>query len=65
MLSLYIYITSVIIGALIWSVRLEGRITTGDQKTADVKELIGSQLLDISRRLDRIERGMNGHLPRE
>lgn len=50
-----------IVGAVVWGVRLEGRVNAAEQRHLDLKELINSQLGDINRRLSRIERSINGH----
>lgn len=51
----------VMIGGVVSHVRLEGRVNAAEQRHIDLKELIGSQLGDINRRLSRIERTHNGH----
>lgn len=51
-----------VIGGLVWGLRLEGRVNTADQRFLDLKELINSQFSGMDRRLERIERAMNGRL---
>ena len=65
MLYLYVYITSAVIGSIIWGIRLEGRVSTDDQKVTDLKELLISKLDSIDNRLSRIEKSYNGHLFRD
>lgn len=50
------------IGALGWILQLGNRVTTLEIHQPDLKELINVQFEDVSRRLDRIERAMNGSL---
>lgn len=42
-----------IVGAIVWLVRLEGRINTSDQRVADLKD-------DVSYIRERIDRAING-----
>lgn len=51
-----------IIGATVWLIRLEGRVNMNKQGAVDLKELISIQLSNIDKRLDRIERSLNGKL---
>jgi hypothetical protein len=44
---------------------LETRVSVIDSQYKDLTTLIESRFDDVSRRLDRIERGMNGHLPKD
>lgn len=63
-------------GVVAWALRLEGKVNAEQQSREalkekviegqqSIKELIHVQLEDISARLGRIERGMNGHLPKD
>lgn len=61
-ISLYIYVTSVIIAGIVWGVRLEGKVNIGDRAVVDLKELLIFKLDSIDKRLDRIEKSYNGHL---
>lgn len=67
--QLFYYISGTLVTMVVWAIRLEGRVKTQEtltaQRHADIKELFGSKLDDIARRLSRIEVGMNGHLTRE
>lgn len=56
------YFIVAIVGVIVWGVRQEGRITVAEKATTDLKELIGSKLDDLSRRLGRIESALNGTL---
>ena len=63
--SILIFLTTSIFGAVVWTVRLEGRMNTADQKHADLKGLI-EKLFDIQAdRLERIERALNGALHKD
>jgi hypothetical protein len=66
MLTLALFLASHIVLGIVWSVRLEGKVNVAQQARDDLKEflkiLIDTQFADVSRRLDRIERSMNGTL---
>lgn len=73
MIPVYLYITSVLVAAIVSHIRLEGRVNTQEQKQIDLKELINAKLDNltelvnvklnpIEQRLGRIEKSMNGHL---
>lgn len=66
-ISVYMYITSAVLGGVVWAVRQEGRITgvsnsilnlekISDQRADDAKELVNVKLEAIDKRLERIER---------
>jgi hypothetical protein len=69
MISLAIYISTVFIGGLVWAVRLEGRVNTQEtltkSKHEDLKELITTRFDSADKRMERIERSMNGRLFKE
>jgi hypothetical protein len=44
---------------------LETRVAVLEQGRNDLKELIDTKFDDLGRRLDRIERSLNGHLHRD
>lgn len=50
------------LGAFGFIVQLGNRLTKVETKQEDLPDLINSQFSDLSRRLDRIERAMNGAL---
>lgn len=50
------------VAAFGWVLQLGNRITILETQQPDLKELINSQFDDVSQRLDRIERAMNGAL---
>lgn len=64
--TLAIYISSVLVGSIIWGLRLEGRVNTIDQlekqKSEDLKELFNTRFNAMDQRLERIERSLNGSL---
>ncbi len=62
MIPVYIYVSSVLLAAIIAAVRLEGRVNTEAQKQMDLKELINVKLDSIDQRLSRIESALNGTL---
>ena len=64
-MELFIYAATLIVGIIVWAVRLEGRINTADQKHLDLKELIEAKFEGLDNRLERIERALNGALRRE
>lgn len=53
------------LGIVGWALRLESKVTQEAIQREALKELISSKLDGIAQRLGRIEKGMNGHLPRE
>ena len=65
LLPLYIYISTVLLGSIIYAIRLEGRVNTEAQKQIDLKELINTKLDSIDQRLGRIEQAMNGALRKD
>ena len=64
-MELVIFAASSVFGAVIWALRLEGRIDTSEARYNDLKELINTRFDDSGNRLDRIERSMNGFLHKE
>ena len=50
----------ILIGAIVWAVRVEGRVNTLESMHNDLKELFDSKLNDIKDRLVRIEKSING-----
>jgi hypothetical protein len=50
------------VGVLGWAVGIEPRIRVQKQEVIDLKELINVQLVNIDKRLERIERSLNGAL---
>lgn len=60
MLTAYISLVSLCLGMVVWAVRLEGRVNTGEQKQSDLKELILSKLESMDEnnkeRFERLER---------
>lgn len=50
------------LGAVIWGVRQEGKISLQEAKIAGLKELINARFDSIDKRLDRIEVVLNGNL---
>ena len=64
-MELVIFSASCVFGAVIWALRLEGRIDTSEARYNDLKELINTRFDDSGNRLDRIERSMNGFLHKE
>lgn len=54
--------SGVFLGIFGWAVQLGSRVTRLETQQPDLKELINTQFEDVSRRLDRIERAMNGSL---
>ena len=53
-------IAVMLIGAIVWTVRVEGRVNTLESMHNDLKELFDSKLNDIKDRLVRIEKSING-----
>jgi hypothetical protein len=54
-----------VIGVVVWAFRLEGRINTNEQRHLDLKELINTRFDALDRRLERVERTLNGKLVRD
>lgn len=52
----------IVFGAIIWSIRLEGRVNSADLRHADLKELLNEKFDAMDYRLERMERAMNGAL---
>lgn len=50
------------IGVFGWVFQLGSRVSILETQQPDLKELINTQFEDVNRRLDRIERAMNGQL---
>src|SRR3990167_273453 len=50
------------IGVFGWTIQLGNRVTTIEAQHLGLKELITEKFAEVNRRLERIERGMNGHL---
>jgi hypothetical protein len=50
------------IGTLGWAVQLSSRVSQIETRHEDLLTLINSRFDEVSRRLDRIERAMNGTL---
>lgn len=53
------------LGAFGWVLQLGTRVTKIEIKQEDLPDLINTQFADVGRRLDRIERAMNGALKYE
>lgn len=53
------------LGAIGWAVQISSRISTIETKHPSLIELIETRFDAVDQRLDRIERGMNGHLPKD
>ncbi len=51
-----------LIAAFGWAVQLSGRVSSLETENEGLKELIVEKFNGVYQRLDRIERGMNGHL---
>lgn len=64
--TLFSILGTAFFGALGWAfqkgVALSNRVTAIETKQEDLPTLINAQFSDVSRRLDRIERAMNGAL---
>ena len=58
--SIILGVSVIIIGAIVWTVRVEGRVNTLESMHNDLKELFDSKLNDIKDRLVRIEKSING-----
>lgn len=50
------------IGVIGWTVQLGSRVSVLESRHVDLMTLINTQFREVNRRLDRIERAMNGHL---
>jgi hypothetical protein len=63
------FFAATVLGAVSWGLRLEGRVDKQDslakQKHDDLKELMKVHFESLDRRLERIERSLNGHLVRD
>lgn len=53
------------LGVFAWAFNINNRVTVLETKDDSLKELITIQFEAVKSRLDRIERGMNGRLPRD
>lgn len=51
-----------VVGIVGWIIQLGNRVSVVEAQRDGLVDLINSQFKDVGRRLDRIERGMNGHL---
>jgi hypothetical protein len=55
---------SILIGGLVWGVRLEGRVNATETRHEDLKdhlrEILDSKFATVNVRLDRIEHNLNG-----
>jgi len=49
------------LGVFGWTVQLGNRVSVIETQQASLKELIETKFEEVNRRLDRIERGMNGY----
>ena len=58
--SIILGVSVIVIGAVVWAVRVEGRVNTLESMHNDLKELFDSKLDDIKDRLVRIEKSING-----
>lgn len=56
---------TLLLAALGWTFQLNSRVSVLEQQHIDLKELINTRFDNSDSRLDRIERGMNGKLPKE
>lgn len=50
------------VGVFGWTIQLGNRVTAIETQQTGLRELINERFSEVNRRLDRIERGMNGHL---
>lgn len=53
------------IGVFGWVIQLGTRISVIEAQHTDLKELIEREFKGLDKRLDRIERSLNGHLVRD
>lgn len=53
------------IGVFGWTVQLGNRVSVIETQHADLKELIEREFKGLDKRLDRIERSLNGNLVRD
>lgn len=55
-----------VVGGIVWGIRLEGRLDTAVTRQNDFKELVNTKLdlmnSNVSHRLDRIEKALNGYM---
>ena len=51
-----------VFAAVIWGIRLEGRVNVQEQRHADLRELISTRFDTVESRLERIEKALNGML---
>lgn len=55
-------LVTTVMAAFGWVNNIQSRVNVLEQQHDDLKELINTRFDDISRRLDRVERSLNGHL---
>ena len=48
------------VGVVVWAFRLESRVNVLDQKHIDLRELINTRFDNSDKRLERIEKALNG-----
>lgn len=53
---------SAFLGTAGWAIHLGSRVSVIESQRADLITLINTKFDEVSRRLSRIEQGMNGHL---
>lgn len=63
--DIYYYLATSLVGVIVWAIRLEGRVNTSDQKHSDLKELINAKFEGLDKRLERMERILNGSTYKE
>lgn len=62
---LYTFLAAIAVMVLGWAIQIQPKISVLEQKQVDIKELLLVMMGSIDKRLERIERGLNGHLPKE
>lgn len=67
-MTIFYYVTTALFGIVVWALRLEGRVNTGEQRFNDLKELINTKFDGVnekfeaqSSRFDRIENAIISH----
>ena len=51
-----------VFAAVIWGIRLEGRVNVQEQRHTDLRELINTRFDALDTRLERVEKALNGML---
>jgi NADH:ubiquinone oxidoreductase subunit F (NADH-binding) len=66
MTEVFIFVATAVLGGLVWGIRLEGRVSNGESRQDDFKELMNTKIdlmnEAVCARLERIERSLNGNL---